>query len=193
MATLFREVKYISLPPSIDYNAMESRQSDARNKIIAPVFKRMGIIDQWGNGLKLIADELKDYPNIELRWKEIGLSFQLQFVKLDYVEEHAETTQKLPRNYPETTQDDIDWEQVGTKSGLSREQVSLVLSHYEIAQDTKSLMKKMGLSNRTKFKNKYINPLIDEGLLEMTIPDKPNSSLQKYLITELGKQLKGKL
>ena len=100
MATLFREVKYISLPPSIDYNAMESRQSDARNKIIAPVFKRMGIIDQWGNGLKLIADELKDYPNIELRWKEIGLSFQLQFVKLDYVEEHAETTQKLPRNYP---------------------------------------------------------------------------------------------
>lgn len=34
-----------------------SRQSDARNKVIAPVFKRMGIIDQWGNGLKLIVDE----------------------------------------------------------------------------------------------------------------------------------------
>ena len=36
------------LPPSIDYAAMESRQSDARNKVIAPVFKRLGIIDQWG-------------------------------------------------------------------------------------------------------------------------------------------------
>ena len=35
------------LPPSIDYSAMESRQSDARNKVIAPVFKRLGIIDQW--------------------------------------------------------------------------------------------------------------------------------------------------
>ena len=95
------------LPPSIDYNAMESRQSDARNKIIAPVFKRMGIIDQWGNGLKLIADELKDYPNIELRWKEVGLSFQVQFVKLDYVAEqgypenaqkHPETSRKHPEN-----------------------------------------------------------------------------------------------
>lgn len=42
------------LPPSIDYSAMESRQSDARNKIIAPVFKRLGVIDQWRNGLKLI-------------------------------------------------------------------------------------------------------------------------------------------
>ncbi|CDN30560.1 ATP-dependent DNA helicase [Mucinivorans hirudinis] len=53
------------LPPSIDYAAMESRQSDARNKVIAPVFKKLGIIDQWGNGLKLIADEMKEYPNIE--------------------------------------------------------------------------------------------------------------------------------
>lgn len=61
------------LPPSIDYSAMESRQSDARNKVIAPVFKQMGIIDQWGNGLKLIANELKQYPQIELRWKEPGL------------------------------------------------------------------------------------------------------------------------
>ena len=34
------------LLPSIDYAAMESRQSDARNKVIAPVFKRLGVIDQ---------------------------------------------------------------------------------------------------------------------------------------------------
>ena len=72
------------LLPSIDYAAMECRQSDARNKVIAPIFKRLGIIDQWGNGLKLIADEMKEYLNIELRWREVGLSFQVQFVKLDY-------------------------------------------------------------------------------------------------------------
>jgi len=149
-------------------------QNNPREITGLPEEELMGIIDQWGNGLKLIADELKDYPNIGLRWKEVGLSFQVQFVKLNYVEEQ-------------------EWEQVGIKSGLSWEQVLLVLSHYEIAQDTKSLMQKMGLSNRTKFKNKYINPLIDEELLEMTIPDKPNSSLQKYRITNLGKQLKENL
>lgn len=68
------------LPPSIDYSAMESRQSDARNKVIARVFKRLGIIDQWGNGLKLVAEELRHCPNIELKWREVGLSFQVQFV-----------------------------------------------------------------------------------------------------------------
>lgn len=72
------------LPPSIDYSDMEARQSDARNKIIAPTFKRMGIIDQWGNGLKLVAEEMKNYPEIALQWKEVGLSFQVQFVKKNY-------------------------------------------------------------------------------------------------------------
>ncbi len=76
------------LPPSIDYNDMDSRQSDARNKTIAPVFKKLGIIDQWGNGLKLIADELKNYPKVDFRWKEVGLSFQVQFIKSDYQAEH---------------------------------------------------------------------------------------------------------
>lgn len=69
------------LPPSIDYSDMESRQSDARNKVIAPVFRKLGIIDQWGNGLKLVAEDLKDYPEIQFRWREVGLSFQVQFVK----------------------------------------------------------------------------------------------------------------
>ncbi|MFI3261346.1 MAG: putative DNA binding domain-containing protein [Rikenellaceae bacterium] len=74
------------LYPSIDFNAMESRQSYARNKLIAPLFKHLGIIDQWGNGLKLVADEMKNYPNIELKWREVGLSFQVQFVKCDYTQ-----------------------------------------------------------------------------------------------------------
>ncbi len=72
------------LPPSIDYSAMNNRQSDARNKIIAPVFKKLGIIDQWGNGLKMIAEELKQYPKIDFKWQEIGLSFQVQFINKNY-------------------------------------------------------------------------------------------------------------
>lgn len=44
-------------------------------------------------------------------------------------------------------------------------------------------------SNRTKFRNKYIKPLISEGLLAMTVPNKPNSRLQKYYTTGKGKSL----
>ncbi len=54
--------------------------------------------------------------------------------------------------FPTTVQVTV---QVGTKSGAS--QVELVLSHYSTPQDIRSLMLKMGLSNRTKFKEKYID------------------------------------
>jgi ATP-dependent DNA helicase RecG len=47
----------------------------------------------------------------------------------------------------------------------------------------------MKLSDRTKFRRKYINPLVKEGLLAMTVPDKPNSRLQEYYTTEKGKSL----
>jgi len=37
---------------------------------------------------------LKQYPEIELRWNEVGLSFQVQFVKLNYkLEENDSKTQ----------------------------------------------------------------------------------------------------
>jgi ATP-dependent DNA helicase RecG len=72
------------LLPSVDYEDMESGQSDIRNKILAPVFKRMGIIEQWGKGLQLISDELENYPEIELKWKEPGLAFRVSFVKKNY-------------------------------------------------------------------------------------------------------------
>lgn len=34
---------------------------------------------------------------------------------------------------------------------------------------------------------RYIHPLIAIGYLKMTLPDKPNSRLQKYVITQHGK------
>lgn len=67
----------------------------------------MGIIDQWGNGLKLIADELKEYPQIEFRWIETGLSFQVQFIKLDYVAKQELSNQTMNRGNTSFSQRNI--------------------------------------------------------------------------------------
>ena len=34
---------------------------------------------------------------------------------------------------------------------------------------------------------RHVRPLINSGLLDMTIPDKPNSRLQKYKLTAKGR------
>jgi len=72
------------LLPSVDFDNMDVRQSEIRNKVLAPFFKHLGLIDQWGNGLKLISEELKKFPDIKLNWSEVGLQFQVQFIIKNY-------------------------------------------------------------------------------------------------------------
>ena len=51
----------------------------------------------------------------------------------------------------------------------------------------------IGFADRTKFRRKYIHPLLEAGILEQTIPDKPNSQNQKYRLTAKGLALKNSL
>jgi hypothetical protein len=46
------------------------------------------------------------------------------------------------------------------------------------------------LRDRKSFFERYLRPSLALGLLEMSIPDKPNSRLQKYRLTEKGHQVK---
>jgi len=49
------------------------------------------------------------------------------------------------------------------------------------------LLQLIGRTNRTKFRDQVIAPMIEQGLLEMTLPEKPTSRLQKYRITDAGR------
>ncbi len=69
-------------------------------------------------------------------------------------------------------------EQVGVQV---TEQVKMILN--AIGDDIVSgneLMERVGLKHRPTFRKNYLLPAIKSGYLEMTIPDKPNSSKQKY-------------
>lgn len=51
------------------------------------------------------------------------------------------------------------------------------------------LQEKLGLRDRKSFFERYLRPALALGLLEMSIPEKPNSRLQKYRLTESGRQV----
>jgi len=46
-----------------------------------------------------------------------------------------------------------------------------------------------GIKHRESFQRNYLDYLLNEGLLERTIPDKPTSRLQKYRLTPKGSAL----
>lgn len=45
-------------------------------------------------------------------------------------------------------------------------------------------MKKLRLAHRPTFRKNYLQPALEAGLIERTLPDKPNSSLQKYRLRQ---------
>lgn len=46
----------------------------------------------------------------------------------------------------------------------------------------------MGLSDRKSLRERYLKPALVDSLIEMNIPDKTNSRLQKYRLTDEGRQ-----
>lgn len=51
------------------------------------------------------------------------------------------------------------------------------------------LKEALGLKDDEHFRKAYLLPALDAGLIEMTIPDKPRSSKQKYRLTDKGRQV----
>ena len=133
-----------------------------------------GIIEKWGTGTLNIIDLCLENENPEPYWKEQAGSVVLTFFQREIVTEQKESVQVR--------------DHVGTKLALSRHQVEILRK----CQESKAMVHLIlvtGRSDRTKFRDQVLNPLIEAGLIEMTIPDKPHSSLQKYRLTAKGRTL----
>ncbi len=61
-------------------------------------------------------------------------------------------------------------------------QVKALLGVLQGEMSRNELMATLGLSDRKSFRERYLLPALEAGLIEMTIPEKPNSRLQKYRI-----------
>ena len=53
----------------------------------------------------------------------------------------------------------------------------------------KQLRQALSLKGEENFRNLYLVPALEGGLIEMTIPEKPKSRLQKYRLTAKGRSL----
>jgi len=77
-------------------------------------------------------------------------------------------------------------DQVGTKLGLSGDQVQILRKCLKTSAIS-DLMEIVKRTNRTKFRDQVLKPLLAEEFVEMTIPDKPRSSNQRYQTTHEGR------
>ncbi len=78
---------------------------------------------------------------------------------------------------------------VGTQSIPNVENIVGLINFCTEARSFGEMLAFMDLTDRTKFRRKYIHPLLNAGILEQTMPDKPNSRNQKYQLTAKGLEL----
>lgn len=70
------------------------------------------------------------------------------------------------------------------------DQVARLLKELRSGPKTSAeLMVALGLSHRPTFRNNYIRPALDAGLIEMTRPESPTARNQKYRLTERGQRV----
>ena len=79
--------------------------------------------------------------------------------------------------------------QDGTQSVPNIENLDKLIVFCNEARSFGEMLAFMDLTDRTKFRRKYIHPLLEAGIIEQTMPEKPNSRNQKYQLTVKGLEL----
>jgi ATP-dependent DNA helicase RecG len=74
----------------------------------------------------------------------------------------------------------------GQVTGQVAEEVRRVLLVLNGEKSRKQLQEALLLKGRANFEERYLKPALEAGMVELTIPDKPNSRLQRYRLTPKG-------
>ena len=167
------------LLPGMTVQDIRSGVSRISNPVIAQIFRELHLTEQWGSGVKRIFAEAAAQGLPEPRVVEIATGVRLS-VFLDTPHDAGSTAAQNPSLAHTNAQVS---EQVS-------EQVAKLLLHCAAQPRSKQeLLAMLGLSNAYLNYKRHIVPLLDQGLIAMTIPDKPQSRLQRYRISTLGQTL----
>jgi ATP-dependent DNA helicase RecG len=168
---------------------LEDISSLRRNPVLADVMAQLDYMEKRGSGLRRICNETKALEAYKDDRRPVFKSSPSQFMTIIYSVDYKDAGKDAGKDTGNVTKQSLSWDQVGTKLGLSRDQVEKLLLSAIQATSAAEIRQVMNMTNATKFKRNYIDPLFELRILAMTQPDSPKSPTRKYYLTELGKQI----
>ena len=132
------------------------------------IYRDVELVESLGSGI----------PRILRAYGEDCFKFTDNFIRITLPVSVQDGTKSAPSHH-----------QDGTKSILELKNIDKLLVFCKEDRTLIEILSYMHVSDRTKFRKKYIYPLLEAGAIRMTIPDKPNSRNQKYQLTAIGLEL----
>ena len=146
----------------------ETVPSKRRNPVIADVFHRLNYMERRGSGLRKICEATAREDAYKPEFKPLFESDAYDF---------RVTLWNMNRASVNPVTDPVT-DPVGGSVSTQVAALLEVLGNKELS--THELMAELRLSHRQSFRENYLRPALESGLIMRTIPDKPNSRNQKY-------------
>ena len=153
---------------------MQGNVSRRRNPLIANLLRRIHLVEAWARGMPKI---LSNAPNTS--FKEFGGLFITSFGRKNSSNELSDKGITMEVTMDESTEVAME---------VSAE-IKAFLAVFSGDMSRVELMNKLALKNAEHFRLHYLRRALEGGLIEMTLPNKPQSRLQKYRLTEAAKKL----
>ena len=153
------------LPQGLSQEEFLEGVTAPRNKELIRVFKDVDLIENIGSGVLRILDAY-DKSCFKFMDHFLRVSFKYKENPFEYDDTAKTKSSKLGSKK-------------SSKLAVSEQQI---LELCKTEKSLKEITEYFGYKDVYKFKNNYINKLLEENKLKMTIPDKPKSRNQKYII-----------
>jgi len=196
------------LLPGLTIEEIKRGTSRIRNHVIVRIFRELNLIEQWGTGVCRIFEDAEAGGLPEPKIEEVGMRLRFTvFLKVlhpidlgepsvSVVKEGGLESGLLSELGAQSSMGAqsraLSEAQSRALSGLGAQSDAILLALSKKPLSASDLMKELKLESKSGAFKRTITGLLKEGLIERTIPEKPNSRLQKYRLVVKTQPLKYK-
>ncbi|WP_276499873.1 RNA-binding domain-containing protein [Pontibacter litorisediminis] len=168
-----------------DLNSGRIRPRRYRNRRLGDFLKELDLTEGRATGIPTIKRVLENNgsPAPTFRTDEDRTFFEVElFCHPAFIEDSLVGGDQVSDQVSDQVEEELARE-------LEPEHMKILSYALKPAKRKDILEKGVGLANHTDNVRRYVNPLLEKGLLDQTIKDRPSSPLQQYITTEKGREL----
>ena len=134
----------------------------------------------WQNVILSNWEEIFEYVPIESQIKKYQEEYYLAIANCDHNGNSTEFIEFMLKMIDEILEDLMYSTSVQASHVSSYVNKLLSVMETGVGMTTSELMEKLNMKSRISFRDNYLNPALENGLIKMTNPDKPTSKNQMY-------------